>query len=125
MQTKELAQVIHEGETELKLGLPQGLMASGFFANAYMLGFDAAMKKLLGLAIDEGKTVTLIDYCRYVDDLRLVVAARRRLSEAGQEAILQQLDEFVTQQLNAHCERIGASQNQQLQLSRQKRDYGL
>lgn len=119
---QELADVIHEGETELKLGLPQGLMASGFFANAYMIGFDAAMKKLLGSAIDEGKTLTLIDYCRYVDDLRLVVVAPRLFSEASQEVILKQLEEFVTQQLSAHCKRIGANQYQQLQLSQNKRE---
>ena len=115
-----LAPLIHEGETALKSGLPQGLMASGFLANAYMLGFDTAMTQLVRSAIDESENVIFIDYCRYVDDLRLVVAAPRRSSGAGQEAILKGLEDFVNQQLQAHCERIGASQNQRLQLSKSK-----
>ncbi|MGA3949254.1 RNA-directed DNA polymerase [Ralstonia nicotianae] len=64
---------------ELPRGLPQGLMASGFFANAYLLEFDRAV----GLACtrqdtirvgDRKSKVRLHDYCRYVDDLRLVVS---------------------------------------------------
>lgn len=65
--------------SELPRGLPQGLMASGFFANAYLLELDRA----IGLACQKRRTikigdreslVTLHDYCRYVDDLRLVVS---------------------------------------------------
>lgn len=61
----------------LPKGLPQGLMASGFLANAYLLDFDRAM----GKACTAGKEVRtnsgpvkVHDYCRYVDDLRLVIS---------------------------------------------------
>jgi hypothetical protein len=67
--------------TDLKLGLPQGLVASGFFANAYMHEFDqmvlGALTQKIGIPIKvNGHAVTarLVDYCRYVDDMRLVVA---------------------------------------------------
>ncbi|MFP6844493.1 MAG: RNA-directed DNA polymerase [Thalassolituus sp.] len=56
-------------------GLPQGLVASGFLSNIYMLNFDSKVSELIGNAIPgepEG-AVTLVDYCRYVDDMRLVV----------------------------------------------------
>lgn len=65
------------------LGLPQGLVASGFFANAYMYDFDQRAKLAVreGVRIpvefnenSSGLTVRLLDYCRYVDDMRLVVA---------------------------------------------------
>jgi hypothetical protein len=59
----------------LPLGLPQGLVASGFFANAYLLDFD----REIGAFIDRkprGKSFRIHDYCRYVDDLRLVVSVR-------------------------------------------------
>src|SRR5690554_6151632 len=69
------------GRSELKLGLPQGLVASGFFANAYMHDFDqmvvAGLHQGLGIPIQiNGAPVhaRLLDYCRYVDDMRLVVA---------------------------------------------------
>ncbi|TVQ84765.1 MAG: RNA-directed DNA polymerase [Chromatiaceae bacterium] len=57
----------------LPAGLPQGLVASGFLSNAYMLRFDHWMGRRLGR---EGKLV-LHDYCRYVDDIRLVVEVDR------------------------------------------------
>lgn len=63
------------GRSELKLGLPQGLVASGFFANAYMHDFDQMVVGQIGTPIHiNGSTARLLDYCRYVDDMRLVVA---------------------------------------------------
>jgi hypothetical protein len=53
-------------------GIPQGLVAGGFFANAYMLEFDRTIRRKL----DDTPTAMgweLIDYCRYVDDMRLVI----------------------------------------------------
>ena len=74
----------------LPLGLPQGLVASGFFANAYLLDFD----REIGSFIDRKprkKSFRVHDYCRYVDDLKLVVSvdsaedAPRDLAELGSE----------------------------------------
>ena len=60
----------------LPRGLPQGLVASGFFANAYLLDFDRAVQKTLGNRQSlEGDDFMVHDYCRYVDDLRLVVSS--------------------------------------------------
>ncbi|MEO5348346.1 MAG: RNA-directed DNA polymerase [Magnetococcus sp. YQC-3] len=100
-------------------GLPQGLVASGFFANAYLLDFDRCISGMLMLHIDHKnvekalKTVqsssgwnrdmgsavlngewdptnklwsclpdlpniTIHDYCRYVDDIRLVISLKGR-----------------------------------------------
>lgn len=55
-------------------GLPQGLVASGFFANAYMVNFDRRMGNFIGEALPAMRGVLLHDYCRYVDDIRLVVS---------------------------------------------------
>ena len=57
-------------ELPIKKGLPQGLVASGFFANAYLIELDEKMGSLIGNEYDD---VTLDDYCRYVDDIRLLV----------------------------------------------------
>jgi hypothetical protein len=54
-------------------GLPQGLAASGFFANAYLLDFDQRVVGLFGKRIKD-RTWKIMDYCRYVDDMRFVVA---------------------------------------------------
>jgi len=54
-------------------GLPQGLVSAGFFANVYLLDFDKAVGKEIESSIGKKTSFTLHDYCRYVDDLRLVV----------------------------------------------------
>lgn len=60
---------------ELPRGLPQGMVSAGFFANAYLLAFD----RMVGRAVQRrssiglGKKIAVHDYCRYVDDIRLVV----------------------------------------------------
>ena len=72
----------------LPTGLPQGLMASGFLANAYLLDFDRAMGKACTAekeVLTNSDPVKVHDYCRYVDDLRLVVSAEAGTSPAAFE----------------------------------------
>jgi hypothetical protein len=75
----------------LPTGLPQGMVSSGFFANAYLLGFDRSISRQLGQtrSLPDKGSVTLIDYARYVDDLRLVV-------RAGADTDLQELSIGIT-----------------------------
>jgi len=69
----------------LKMGLPQGLIASGFLANAYMHHFDREIAADFGTTLKipnakpiektrSVKSIILADYCRYVDDMRLVIS---------------------------------------------------
>lgn len=60
------------------VALPQGLVSAGFFSNAVLLGFDMAMRARIGHEVAPG--ILLHDACRYVDDLRLTVAAVPGLS---------------------------------------------
>ncbi|MBM4093300.1 MAG: RNA-directed DNA polymerase, partial [Planctomycetes bacterium] len=55
-----------------RVALPQGLVASGFFANVVLLSFDEALRTSIGTEIIPG--ILLADACRYVDDLRILVA---------------------------------------------------
>ncbi|MBZ0265334.1 RNA-directed DNA polymerase [bacterium] len=50
---------------------PQGLVASGFFANIYLLSLDISLSNSIGNTILDGAQIH--DYCRYVDDLRIVL----------------------------------------------------
>ncbi|TCK07454.1 reverse transcriptase domain-containing protein [Marinobacterium mangrovicola] len=59
-------------------GLPQGLVASGFLANIYMSDFDDRMKEKIGHIICEHHDIRLVDYCRYVDDMRFVLVGPNR-----------------------------------------------
>ena len=54
-----------------RVALPQGLVASGFFANVVLLPFDDALRAAIGTEIASG--ILLADACRYVDDLRVVI----------------------------------------------------
>ena len=60
-----------EMEDFTRVALPQGLVASGFFANVVLLSFDEALRAAIGTEIAPG--ILLADSCRYVDDLRLLV----------------------------------------------------
>lgn len=72
---------------ELPLGIPQGLVAGGFLANIYLLDFDTELAGSIGQNLnEEDKTeIKLIDYCRYVDDMRLVVVGPKRNKEKDKE----------------------------------------
>ena len=67
---------IYAKQAELKdftrVALPQGLVAAGFFANLVLLSFDEALRAAVGTKIAPG--ILLVDSCRYVDDLRILVA---------------------------------------------------
>lgn len=60
---------------DINSGLPQGLVAAGFFANAYLVEFDKQVGNLVGRKLRRAGNIVIHDYCRYVDDLRLVVSA--------------------------------------------------
>ena len=63
-----------------RVALPQGLVASGFFANVVLLSFDEAMRVAIGTEIARG--ILLADSCRYVDDLRILVAVAPNLDRS-------------------------------------------
>ena len=63
----------HEIQEFDKVALPQGLVASGFFANVALLDFDAALRDKIGTVIDAELDLFLQDACYYVDDFRMVL----------------------------------------------------
>jgi len=77
-----------------RVALPQGLVAAGFFANLALLRFDDSLSKIMGKPIAKATDVTLLDACRYVDDIRLVL----RVSKA---VIVDDLETKITEWLNA------------------------
>ncbi|WP_318556416.1 RNA-directed DNA polymerase [Geobacter anodireducens] len=71
-----------------KIALPQGLVASGFFSNIVLLDFDRALQVLIESGEDFIPGVVLLDACRYVDDIRLVLKNDSRAS-------LQEMEEQI------------------------------
>ncbi len=63
------------------VALPQGLVASGFFANIAIHRFENALRDALGQQIQEDPRIVLEDACYYVDDLRLVLRIPQGLDE--------------------------------------------
>jgi hypothetical protein len=79
------------------VALPQGLVSAGFFANVALLDFDDALRSSFERELTPG--VRLLDVCRYVDDLRLVVSvgadgdtAPARVSKIAADWLQAQLD---------------------------------
>lgn len=111
--------------TEVPLGIPQGLVAAGFLANAYLIRFDRLMQEKARLAatldlflVKHDLEIRIRDYCRYVDDMRLVVEARGSLTVETLEIIKSQVERAVGSWLKKHCDELGAKV--MLQLSSQK-----
>lgn len=86
-------------------GLPQGLVAAGFLSNIYMLDFDSLLSEFIGKKITSDKSeieLKLVDYCRYVDDMRLVVigpSREKNRRESPIPAIKTLLKEFLKPEL--------------------------
>ena len=57
----------------VNVALPQGLVASGFFANVVMQDFETRLRGAFGQVIDEALNITLLDAAYYVDDFRVVL----------------------------------------------------
>jgi hypothetical protein len=72
-------------------GLPQGLLASGFFANVYLVEFDKACKALQGT---RELNFSIHDYCRYVDDLRLIISVDKNKNLNEQDVNRQLIDKL-------------------------------
>ena len=67
----------HSLDGFMNVALPQGLVASGFFANVVMQDFETRLRDAFGQVIDEALGITLLDAAYYVDDFRLVVQIPR------------------------------------------------
>ncbi len=82
------------------IALPQGLVASGFFANAVLIDFDRAVIADLGIQYSDRKW-QLVDYCRYVDDMRMVVnaggGAPGQSKKGVSEAVLTVFEQYLHQ----------------------------
>ncbi|WP_440619620.1 reverse transcriptase domain-containing protein [Bacillus subtilis] len=96
--------------TKSSLGLPQGLVASGFFANAYLIRFDRMVGEYLKENLKKnqkeeikkelkGLQIEVLDYCRYVDDIRLVVEVS---SEIKPDIIKKKVSQLIKSLLNKH-----------------------
>lgn len=81
-------------------GIPQGLVAAGFFANAYMLDFDHAVGNQIGSQIAGCEGIYLHDYCRYVDDIRLVVSLDK---SERYSAVTSQIVRWLNEHLKKHA----------------------
>jgi hypothetical protein len=70
------------------VALPQGLVAAGFFANLVLLDFDEALRTMFSkkLPLD----ISVVDVCRYVDDLRIILKVNRTISLLEVEEIMAQ-----------------------------------
>ncbi|ELY1863946.1 RNA-directed DNA polymerase [Serratia marcescens] len=71
---------------EKNVGLPQGLASAGALANAYLIEFDESLNSNLRTEID-GSQIILHDYCRYVDDIRLVISGEALTNEEIKNSI--------------------------------------
>lgn len=81
-------------------GLPQGMVASGFFANIYLNRFDTDVIGSIteSMSIKQRKP-KLIYYSRYVDDIRLIIETQALAGQPAREtknhAVFKALDKLI------------------------------
>ena len=80
---------------DIKTGLPQGLVSAGFYANAYLANFDQEVGKIIGKSLSKNCNIILHDYCRYVDDLRLVISADDMTTQSISKEVNKAIDELL------------------------------
>ncbi|WP_162179220.1 hypothetical protein [Chromobacterium haemolyticum] len=70
-------------------------------ANAYLIGLDQRLNQVsLDGEMLDGE-IKLVDYCRYVDDIRLVVEAPSRYNGQAPDLLLKSVCEYVQTHLQA------------------------
>ncbi|MHA3068763.1 RNA-directed DNA polymerase [Acinetobacter sp. ANC 3789] len=82
-------------DEKIPYGIPQGLVAAGFLSNIYLLKFDEEIIKKINKNIGNSD-IKLIDYCRYVDDIRIVVNAKNKENKFKVlEAIQEEINKYL------------------------------
>ena len=89
-----------------RVALPQGLVASGFFANVVLLPFDEALRAAIGTEIASG--ILLADACRYVDDLRVLIAIDQN-SDGSSDDIEKTVSGWLSQVLEENATGLALS----------------
>jgi len=97
-------------------GLPQGLVASGFFANVHLWRLDRQIGRQIGS--DQGTPqFRLLDYARYVDDMRIVVSVPERYFERHSP---KELHDSVTGWMKAHLDAYPNGKHSKLEINERK-----
>ena len=103
---KEALNYAVNGETPISdfdsIALPQGLVASGFFANAVLIDFDESVSRDFDQWFDD-RSWQLVDFCRYVDDMRIVVRLGDNLISASDQEIRERVLGLLTRLLEQHA----------------------
>src|SRR5208282_5733431 len=95
-------QTLFHGTADDQIALPQGLVASGFFANAALIDFDESVSRDFDQWFDVGSW-QLVDFCRYVDDMRIVVRLGHNLIHASDQEIRDRVLGLLTRLLEQHA----------------------
>ena len=90
-----------------KIALPQGLVAGGFFSNVVLLDFDDIVSDSFREK-DEENDWTILDYCRYVDDMRFVVKLGQRYRDIPKQddlegAVVDSFSKWLQSVLDEEC----------------------
>jgi Reverse transcriptase (RNA-dependent DNA polymerase) len=96
--------VCSQNNSIIPSGIPQGLVAGGFLSNIYLLDFDHYIGELIGSDLNEG--IHLVDYCRYVDDMRLIIVVDESIK-------VKSVEDSIHEKLGNKLQDIGLKFNQE------------
>ena len=103
----------YEQKSEIKnfrdVALPQGLVASGFFANIVLYKFDEALRNSFDTEIDAEYKLRLLDASRYVDDIQLLLERPEGMKKC-QKQVKQIVSQWLQNLLDQHAFEIPLSE---------------
>lgn len=100
------------------LGLPQGYAASGFLSNVYMLDFDNEIEERIAENISGD--FEILDYIRYVDDIRIVV---KKNKEKNSEKISEEIEKEINSYFSTEYKYHDGRDNRFLKINSDKIEY--
>ena len=90
----------HDLDDFMNVALPQGLVASGFFANVVMQDFETRLRGAIGQVIDEALGIKLLDAAYYVDDFRLALQIPRSDPGLAEREVRDAISHWLQRQLD-------------------------
>ncbi|EAS64068.1 RNA-directed DNA polymerase [Photobacterium angustum] len=100
-------------------GLPQGLASAGALANAYLVKFDEKLGTKLNTKINDS-TIMLHDYCRYVDDIRLVISGESLSSKDIKRSVRFFIQGILNETLEQKWDGVSSKPEQYLEVNDDK-----
>ncbi|MBG2711585.1 Reverse transcriptase (RNA-dependent DNA polymerase) [Proteus mirabilis] len=113
--SEESLKLAKELDIPHNIGIPQGLASAGAFSNIYLIDFDESIGANLNKYIPNS-SIFIHDYCRYVDDIRIVISGE----SLDKNQIIKTIHDYIQSVLDKTLEHNDINDNIYLKINTEK-----